>query len=62
MDQFDIYLDRHGSRFLNLGYGDGPIDLYSKEHSSHRLSQGYVVSIGSVTAVRYPRKCEKGRS
>ena len=40
MDEFDIYPVRHGSRFLDLGYGDGSNEPYSKEHTSHQLSQG----------------------
>ena len=60
MDEFDVYPVRHGSRFLDLGYGGGPNDPYNKEHISHRLSQGYLVSVGSVTARRYLRKDQKG--
>ena len=58
---FDVYPVRHGSRFLNLAYGDGLTEPYNKEHTSHQLRQGYVVSIGSFTAVRYPEKGQKGR-
>ena len=59
-DEFDVCPVRHGSRFLDLGYGGGPNDPYNKEHLSHRLSQGYLVSVGSVTARRYLRKDQKG--
>ena len=60
MGKFDVYSVRHGSRFLSLGCSDSWTDSYGQEHTSHQLSQGYVVSMGSVTAVRYPRKDHKG--
>ena len=61
MDDFDVNPVGHGSWFLDLRYGDGPIDLYNKEHTSPELSQGSVLSIGSVTAAQYHRKSQKGR-
>lgn len=60
MGEFDVYPVRHGSRFFNVGDADGPTDLYSREHTSYRLSQGYVGCIDLVTRVRYPRESKKG--